>query len=279
MLNLVAAITWTVSPTIVDLGVLSLRWYGLLFATGFALGYFITKKVYQKAGRSESELDTLLWFVVGGAIIGARLGHVFFYNWEYYSQHLLEIPQVWQGGLASHGGGIGLFLALWLYSRYVIKQPMLWITDRIAMSVPLAGAFIRLGNLMNHEIVGAPTEVPWAFLFTKYESVPLPRHPAQLYEASAYLLIFAWLFFLFWRSNAKQKPGLLTGLVLVLIFIARFLIEFVKEVQEPWEVGLTLNMGQMLSIPMILAGLALILYARQRGQVENPLDKQSTQSV
>jgi len=279
MLNLVAAITWTASPTIIDLGLLSLRWYGLLFATGFALGYFITKRVYQEAGHSERELDTLLWFVVGGAIIGARLGHVFFYNWDYYSQHLLEIPQVWQGGLASHGGGIGLFLALWLYSRYVIKRPMLWITDRLAMSVPLAGAFIRLGNLMNHEIVGAPTEVPWAFLFTRYESVPIPRHPAQLYEAGAYLLIFAWLFFLFWRSNAKQKPGMLTGLVLVLIFIARFLIEFVKEVQEPWEVGLTLNMGQMLSIPMILAGLALIFYARQRKQVENPLDKQSTQSV
>jgi phosphatidylglycerol---prolipoprotein diacylglyceryl transferase len=279
MLNLVAAITWTVSPTIVDLGLLSLRWYGLLFATGFALGYFITKRVYQETGYSEQALDTLLWFVVGGAIIGARLGHVFFYNWDYYRQHLLEIPQVWQGGLASHGGGIGLFLALWLYSRYVIKQPMLWITDRLAMSVPLAGAFIRLGNLMNHEIVGAPTEVPWAFLFTRYESVPIPRHPAQIYEALAYLLIFACLFFLFWRSNARQKPGLLTGLVLVLIFIARFLIEFVKEVQEPWEIGLTLNMGQILSIPMVLAGLALIFYARQRKQGEDSPNKQSTQSV
>ncbi len=279
MLHLVAAITWTVSPTIVDLGLLSLRWYGLLFATGFALGYFITKRVYQETGYSEQALDTLLWFVVGGAIIGARLGHVFFYNWDYYRQHLLEIPQVWQGGLASHGGGIGLFLALWLYSRYVIKQPMLWITDRLAMSVPLAGAFIRLGNLMNHEIVGAPTEVPWAFLFTRYESVPIPRHPAQIYEALAYLLIFACLFFLFWRSDARQKPGLLTGLVLVLIFIARFLIEFVKEVQEPWEIGLTLNMGQILSIPMVLAGLALIFYARQRKQGEDSPNKQSTQSV
>ena len=279
MLPYLAYITWTIDPEIVGLGPVSLRWYGLLFATGFAIGYFITRKVYQQAGLSETQLDLLLWFVVGGAIIGARLGHVFFYNWDYYSQHLLDIPQVWKGGLASHGGGIGLFLMLWVYSRKGIKNPFLWITDRLAMSVPLAGAFIRLGNLMNHEIVGAPTDVTWAFLFTRYESVPVPRHPAQLYEALAYFLIFVWLFFVFWKTSVKQKLGLLTGQVLLLIFLARFFIEFVKEVQEPWEQGLSLNMGQMLSIPMILAGLILIFYAWQRPPVENSLDKQSTKSV
>lgn len=258
MLPTLAYITWTVSPEIVSLGPLTLRWYGLLFATGFALGYFITRQVFRHEGQTEADLDTLLWFVVISAIVGARLGHVFFYNWTYYSQHLAEIPMVWKGGLASHGGGIGLFIALWLYSRLVIHKPFLWITDRLAMSVPLAGAFIRLGNLMNHEIVGAPTDVPWAFVFTLYENQPIPRHPAQLYEAAAYLLGFACLFFVCWKTKATQKPGLLTGLVLVLIFVARFLIEFVKEVQEPWEQGLTLNMGQMLSLPMIAVGLLLI---------------------
>jgi prolipoprotein diacylglyceryl transferase len=272
-----AYITWTVSPEIVTLGPITLRWYGLLFATGFAIGYFLTRQVFRREGESEATLDTLLWFLVLSAIIGARLGHVFFYGWDYYSQHLIDIPMVWKGGLASHGGGIGVFIALWLYSRFVIHRPMLWITDRIAMSVSLTGMFIRLGNLMNHEIVGAPTNVPWAFLFTRFESNPIPRHPAQLYEALAYLLIFACLFYLFWRTKAPEYRGLITGLVLVLIFVARFLIEYLKEVQEPWELGLTLNMGQQLSIPMILAGIALIIYAWRWHRTNRQSDQASTE--
>jgi len=260
-------ITWTVDPELFSFWVLHFRWYGLLFATGFAIGYYLTRQVFRAEALPEQWLDSLLFTLMISSIIGARLGHVFFYQWDYYRDHLLAIPQIWQGGLASHGGAIGLMLGLWLYSRYITRRPLLWLTDRLAMSIALTGTLIRLGNLFNHEIVGAETDVPWAFIFTRYggEVVHVPRHPAQLYEAGAYLLIFALLYWRFWHSPAKQQQGHLTGLFFVLVFGARFLIEFVKEVQVERELGMALNLGQQLSIPLIIIGLLLMLRAfRQR---------------
>ncbi|MEM9986854.1 MAG: prolipoprotein diacylglyceryl transferase [Bacteroidota bacterium] len=251
-------ITWTVDPELLNFWIIHIRWYGLLFACGFAIGYYITQRVFQAEKLPEEWLDYLLLVLVLGTIAGARLGHVFFYQWDYYQDNLVEIPMIWKGGLASHGGAIGIFTGLWLFSRYVSKKPILWASDRLAMSVALTGCMIRLGNLMNHEIVGAPTEVAWAFIFTRYEAEPVPRHPSQLYEAIAYLLIFIILFWCYWRTDLKQRLGYLTGLFFVLIFGARFLIEFVKEVQVSKELEMTLNLGQWLSIPLILIGLYLM---------------------
>lgn len=257
-----AYIEWTVNPEIFALGPIHLRWYGLLFATGFGLGYFITRKVFLEEKNPEAWLDPLLLLMALGTMLGARFGHVFFYNWEYYSAHPDEILKIWQGGLASHGAFVGLMLAFWAFSKFWSKKSILWITDRIAMSVALGGVFIRLGNLFNHEIVGAPTEVPWAFIFTLYpDRVPIPRHPAQLYESFSYLIIAGILAWLFWRTKAKERQGLLTSLFLILVFGARFLIEYVKEVQEAFELDMSLKMGQQLSIPLILLGLAGVAWA------------------
>lgn len=256
-------INWTVDPEIFGFWVIHVRWYGLLFASGFAIGYVLTQRVFRAEKMPEAWLDYLLMALVIGAIVGARLGHVFFYQWDYYQDHLLEIPQIWKGGLASHGGALGVFLTLWMFSRWVSKRPLLWVTDRIAMSVALTGTCIRLGNLMNHEIVGAPTEVAWAFLFHRYEADPIPRHPAQLYEALAYLLIFVFLYWQFWYTQAKAQLGKLTGYFLVLVFGARFFIEFFKEVQVEKELTMTLNLGQWLSLPLILAGLWLVFGQRR----------------
>lgn len=255
----ITSIFWNVDPEIFAIGPIHLRWYGLLFATGFFLGFLITRKVFRVEKENEEWLDSLLLHLVLGAVIGARLGHVFFYGWDYYQDHLLEIPMIWQGGLASHGGGIGVILAYWLFSRNVSKKPMLWIMDRTAMSVALAGCFIRLGNLFNQEIVGIETDVPWAFVFALRDEVT--RHPAQLYESLSYLTIFGILSYLFWKTPAKKYSGLLTGLCFALIFIARFIIEFWKENQEAFEDGMAYNMGQLLSIPMVILGLTLVILA------------------
>lgn len=265
-MNPLLYITWTANPEILSWEFIHIRWYGLLFATGFAIGYYLTQRLFKAEKLPEAWLDGLLLTIVAGAIIGARLGHVFFYQWDYYQDHLAEIPQIWQGGLASHGGAIGLFLALWIFSRRVSKKPLLWITDRIAMSVALAGTLIRLGNLMNHEIVGALTDVPWAFIFTRYEADPVPRHPSQLYEALAYLLIFVVLYRMYWYTAAKEKIGQLTGWFFVLVFGARFVIEFFKEVQVAKELSMTLNLGQQLSIPLIIWGIYLILRPRPKNE-------------
>jgi len=264
MLDLLAYIEWTVNPEIVNFGPIAVRWYGLLFSSGFAIGYLITQYVFRMEKEPEEWLDILLIIIVFSAILGARLGHVFFYSWDYYQDHLVEIPMIWKGGLASHGGAIGLFIGIYLFSRYVSKRPMLWIMDRIAMSVAFTGCLIRLGNLMNHEIVGATTDVPWGFYFSRY--IPpqgvtgglLPRHPAQLYESLAYLAIAGLLSWMFFKTKAKEKTGLLSGVFFLTVFGARFIIEFFKEVQETFEIGLTLNMGQILSIPLILLGTWLI---------------------
>ena len=249
-------IHWDVSPELLRLGPFALRWYGLCFALGFLLGYFIVRWIFQREHKPERDLDRLLFYMLAGTIIGARLGHCLFYEPAFYLRHPLEILMIWKGGLASHGGAIGILISLYLYSRSRPEQPYLWLLDRIAIPTALGGCFIRLGNLFNSEILGTPTDVPWAFVFARIDDVP--RHPAQLYESIVYLLIFAVLLAVYRKLGERTPRGLLTGLFLALVFGARFLIEFVKVRQAAFGEGLPLSMGQLLSIPMILAGLVLL---------------------
>ena len=268
-------INWDISPEIFNLGGISIRYYGLLFAVAFILGYKVEEKMFKSEGLPMAWLDKLWLYVAIATIVGARLGHCIFYDWAYYSQHPLEMilpvrfsPEFkFTGcqGLASHGAAIGIIAGLWYYSRKVSKKSIFWILDRAVIPIALAGFFIRTGNLMNSEIVGLPTNMPWGFRFMNSDlpNPELPRHPAQLYEAICYLFSFFVLMYLYWRTNVKKKMGFIFGAFLILIFSARFIIEFVKEVQEPWEAGMALNMGQILSIPFILAGIFMLWYSKK----------------
>ena len=266
-------VNWDVSPEIFNIGGISIRYYGLLFALAFIFGYKIEEKMFKSEGLPMKWLDKLWIYVAIATIVGARLGHCIFYDWAYYSEHPLEMILPVQftpefkftgyQGLASHGAAIGIIAGLWYYSRKVSKKSIFWILDRAVIPIALAGFFIRMGNLMNSEIIGLPTTMPWGFRFVNahIENPELPRHPAQLYEAICYLISFFVLMYLYWRTNVKKRMGFLFGAFLILIFIARFIIEFVKEVQEPWEEGMLLNMGQILSIPFILVAIFMLWYS------------------
>ncbi len=269
-------ITWSFDPYIID-SFISVRWYGLMFALGFLIGYHIINKMFKREGCKESWSGSLLIWVGIGTIIGARLGHVFFYAWDYYSQNLMEIFKTWEGGLASHGGAIGVIIAVMLYSKYVTKRNALWAFDRLVVPVALVGAFIRLGNLFNSEIFGHATTLPWGFMFVDspewhkcYEGQAC--HPTQLYEALSYLAIFILLLWMYWKKNAQERQGLIFGTFLTTLFSARFLIEFVKNPQADFENDMFFNMGQLLSIPFIIIGIILIIYAikRPRQKIEYP---------
>jgi len=268
-----AYIYWNVSPDILRIGGFSLRWYGVLFAVLFALGYLMGKWIMRIEHKDERNLDKLLVYLILGTIIGARLGHCFFYEPGYYLRHPVEILEVWKGGLASHGGALGVLAALYLYARHHRDHPLMWLLDRVVVPTALGGALIRLGNLFNSEILGDPTHVPWAFVFLRVDSVP--RHPAQLYEAMAYLMIFSGLFFIYRRLQARTPPGLLVGIFLCQCLCCSFLIEFVKERQAAYEQHLPLSVGQMLSIPFVLAGLVLIWRARNRAKRTDSLNRSS----
>ncbi len=263
-------INWKVDPEIFHIGFLHVRYYGLCFAIAFMLGYHLLERMFKSENIQLEWLEKLFMYVVIGTVVGARLGHVFFYGWDYYSQNLGDIIKIWEGGLASHGGAIGILIALYFYSKNVSHKSMIWTLDRLVVVVALAAVFIRLGNLMNHEIYGHATTVPWAFRFiTNIHAwqngaeamFSAPSHPTQLYEASCYLITFIVLFFTYWKTNAKEKQGLLFGIFLIGIFLSRFFIEFVKNDQESFEQGMTLNMGQILSIPFVLAGIYFIYNA------------------
>lgn len=262
MINFLSFITWNVNPEIFSLGPLSIRWYGLLFASGFLIGYYIGEKMLKSEGVDQKWLDSLFFYLIIATVIGARLGHVFFYGWDYYSQNPKEIFMIWHGGLASHGGALGIIIAMYIHSRKVTKRTILWSLDRIAVPTALVGTFIRTGNLMNSEIYGIETNLPWGFIFERNGEL-MAKHPTQIYESLAYLIAFAILMFLYWKTNSKNRPGLLLGAFFVLIFTARLFIEFIKEDQEAFEAGMTLNMGQWLSIPFIVLGVFLIVRAIQ----------------
>jgi len=258
-MNPLAVIHWAANPEIIHLGPFRIRWYGLLFALGFLLGYRIVLGMYRREGKPTGDLDRMLIYMIVGTIVGARLGHCFFYEPAYYLSHPAEIVKFWKGGLASHGGAIGIFTAFFLYSRRHPDPPLLWILDRLAGPTALGGCFIRIGNLFNSEILGVPASVPWAFVFERVDEVP--RHPVQLYESLSYLTIFVILMAIYRRYGAKVRPGLLLGLFFVLVFSARFLLEFAKSRQAAFDQDLPLSMGQMLSLPLVAVGIVLLVRA------------------
>lgn len=273
---MVLGIDWNVTSELID-GWATPNKYGLLFVTGLFIGFFVIKRMFAKEEIPEKVLDQLLVYVIVSTIVGARLGHVLFYGPYFdgvnsegyfergYFSHPLDILKVWEGGLASHGAAILILIALYIFSKKVSHKPYIWILDRIAAPIAIAGMFIRLGNLVNHEIIGDPTDLPWGFRFNQagdeylIEGVQVFRHPAQLYEAIFYLLTFALLMYMYWKTNAKYKPGVLFGTFMIVLWTGRFLVEFVKVGQASHDATLPLKTGQLLSIPLILAGV-FILY-------------------
>lgn len=359
------AIVWNADPEIFSVGSLSLRWYGLLFALGFVIGYILFQNFFKREGISFEYLDKLLVYMAVGTVVGARLGHCLFYDPKYYLSNPFEILKVWEGGLASHGAAIGILLALWLFVRKY-KFSYIWLLDRIVIPVALAGAFIRTGNLMNSEIYGVATKSASGFIYvhdltrqleklkavnnityrvlndslTDGKALPMevqitlgpqlrdsssaalfaelrlkeylannplveetdfyylpeqdfkyrieknpkgryvvtanflgvPKYPTQIFEALSYLFIFLVLYGLYLRFGTGLYKGLLFGLFLLLVFSARFLIEFIKEFQSAFEANLPLNMGQLLSIPFIIAGIYFIVksYQRKEKSIHSP---------
>lgn len=263
-MNLLLSIHWNANPELFSLGPISIRWYGMMFALGFLFGFSILTRMFKYEGSDPIWVEKLFVYVIIATIVGARLGHVFFYGWEYYSKHLIEIflpiakgengyKFVGFQGLASHGGAFGIILAVWLFSKQVTKRPILWTLDRLIVPIALVGAMIRTGNLMNSEIYGVATNLPWGFIFDRNNET-IAKHPTMIYEALCYLITFGILMYCYYKKkNLKDRTGFLTGVFFIGVFLTRFLIEFIKEDQEAFESGMALNMGQILSIPFVLA--------------------------
>lgn len=268
-----AIIHWNSDPELFNLWGISFRYYSLCWMIGIVLAYLVARRVFLKNKIGHEIIDSLAAYVIVGTLVGARLGHCLFYDWEYFSHHILEIflPLSFSpsgvtftgyAGLASHGGAIGIVAALLIF-HFRHKIPLSFLFDSLALVAPLTGAFIRIGNFFNSEIIGSPTNSSFGIIFERVDSVP--RHPAQLYEAIAYLLIFSILLLLV-KQSKMQRAWRIFGLSLSLIFIARFIIEFCKEVQEPFEEGLRtaigMDMGQLLSIPFIIIGIVFLFFPK-----------------
>ena len=279
-LGLPAFVTWEADPRLID-SFITVRWYGLMFAIGFLIGYKVVERIFKHEGAPERWLGTLLLWVIAGTIIGARLGHVFFYEWDVYSHDPVRILYIWEGGLASHGGTIGVILGVLCFSWFTARRSPMWTFDRLVIPIAMVGALIRLGNLMNHEIYGHVTDMPWGFRFIDNVNAwmagaepvfTLPSHPTQLYEAGWYLGLFALLMWMYWRRDAERRPGLIFGVFLTLLFAGRFAIEYVKNVQVGFEEEMIahwgMNMGQVLSLPFIVAGVFFIVRACRRPAVD-----------
>jgi len=249
-------IEWSVNPILVSFGSLSIHWYGVLFASAILSGFAVMNWIYKQENKPIEELESLQIYIVIGIVVGARLGHCLFYDPVYYLSNPLKILAINEGGLASHGGGIGAMLATWYYARKN-SISLLYLLDRLAIPTALFAFFVRMGNLMNSEIIGKQTEIFLGFVFTRVDT--LPRHPAQLYEALTYIAIFA-LLLLFYKKG-KTQSGFLFGSFLSLVFMGRFIIEFVKERQASHTVDTFLSTGQFLSIPFLLIGVFLIFYS------------------
>jgi prolipoprotein diacylglyceryl transferase len=268
---MISFITWNVNPEIFTIPYFDhpVRWYGLSWALGFFLSQQLMYYIYKKEGRPAKEVETLTIYVVLAAILGARFGHFLFYEPSVFFTDPLQILLPPYSGLASHGGAIGVLIALWFFSKKT-NVKYLWIVDRLVIISALTGCLIRLGNLMNSEMVGLPTEMPWAFIFVQYDGIP--RHPAQLYEAIYCFLLFVCLYFT-WRRKFKTLPdGMLTGWFLVILFTLRFFDEFLKLNQVTFEADLLLNMGQILSIPFVIAGIAILIMAYRKGKKADSAD-------
>ena len=259
---------WDVDPVIFSLGRIDIRYYSLFFIIAFTIGYYIFKYFFKREQVPLKILDPLLYTLIIGTLVGARLGHCLFYQPDYYLANPIKILYVWEGGLASHGGAIALLLAMWWFAHHYGRKnhfSFLWIMDRLGIAVALAGFFIRMGNLMNSEIYGNETTMPWGFVFLRNGELA-PKHPTQLYEALSYLALFVLLLFLYRKRLPRLKEGTLFGIFLLVLFAARFFIEYIKEPQVPFEESMALNMGQILSIPFIFAGAVLLLYSIMRGK-------------
>ena len=262
---------WHVDPVIFHIGSFGLRWYSILFVSGFVLGWYIFRWFFRREGVSENLLDSLLYTLLIATIVGARLGHCIFYQPDYYFgswQGFLEIFMPWKGGLASHGGTIVLFFAMLWYAHHYGKKnhfDFVWLLDRLCIAVAFAATFIRLGNLMNSEIYGDVTSLPWGFIFDlRHETEP--KHPTQIYEALSYLVLGIVLILMYRYKLDKLYRGTFIGIFFIVCFGMRFLIEFIKEPQVAFEDNMFLNMGQVLSIPFILIGVGFLVYAFVRKQ-------------
>ena len=296
-------ITWNVDPVLFSIGNLHVRWYGLLWALGFFIGYFIMKRIYKREHMAEDSLDKLLIYMLVSTIIGARLGHCLFYEPDYYLSNPLKMLAVWEGGLASHGGAIGILIGLWLYVRSYNKSKKektdlqrinyIWILDRIVVAVCLVGALIRVGNVFNHEIYGTPTSLPWGFVFLRgaeqfcgtvdnYTACNawdapcppnewLPCHPTGLYEAFFCLVAMGILLWMYYKRDlGNRQPGLMFGTFLIIIFGSRIGIEFLKNVQVDFERNMVFDMGQWLSVPFVIIGIVMIVWSfAQRTKTQN----------
>lgn len=261
------SIIWNPSPEIVDFGAFALRYYSLMFVLAFLLGIYIEKKLYKNDQVDEEIVDSLFVYVALATLLGARLGEVFFYNWSYFKHHLLEILVPIQfspfkiigfSGLASHGAAIGILISIFLFQRYRLPQKSyLWIIDRVVIPVAIGGAFVRIGNLMNSEIVGKYTGSDFGFVFKRLGETE-PRYPTQIYEAIGYVLVFLVIWFIYWKTDKKKQEGFIFGVFMILLWSVRFIVEYWKERQDGEDMNALLNMGQTLSIPMILIGVFFV---------------------
>ncbi|MCC5926667.1 MAG: prolipoprotein diacylglyceryl transferase [Bacteroidetes bacterium] len=246
--------------TISQIGPIAIRWYGLMFAASFLLGYYLGSKTFEHAGKPQEQPETLFIYLMIGTVLGARLGHVFFYDFDYYIRNLNEIFYFWQGGLASHGAVAGVLLAIYAFTRKYPDSGFLWTADRIAIPFAIGGSFVRIGNFFNSEILGSPTDVSWAVIFVREDMVP--RHPAMLYESFLYMVIFVILIFVYRYFRNNPPVGILSGIFMAGIFLARFVIEFAKERQPGFDETLAfLSMGQILSLPLVAVGIWLLAKA------------------
>lgn len=247
---------WNPDPELFSLGPFHVRWYGLLFALAFLSSFAVMVWVFRREKKGEDLLNKLFLYVFVAVVVGARLGHCLFYSPEYYLSHPLEILKIWEGGLASHGAAAGILIALWLYVKRTPGTTFTWVADRVSLVIPLAAIFVRLGNFFNSEILGLPSNAAWAVVFSRIDDIP--RHPVQLYEALAYLLIFGIMMLLYLRGMSS-RPGRLSGGMVAMLFSARFVLEFFKTGQSTLDPSMPITMGQMLSVPLVGFGIWMLL--------------------
>ena len=252
------AVTWDVDPVLLRIGSFEIMWYGLCWVAALGIGVLYFSN-FIKREKLNPNLESIFWWGAIATVVGARLGHCLFYDPVYYFTHPIEFLYFREGGMASHGAAVGLLVGLWGFSRRH-KLPYIWSLDRVMIPVTVGGAIVRFGNLINSEIYGHATDLPWGFLFVRTGEV-VPKHPTQIYEALCYLLTFAVLLFLYYKKDmGRKRPGLLFGVGLIGVFLSRFLLEFIKNPQVAAETTMLLNIGQLLSIPFILAGILMVVW-------------------
>ena len=252
---------WNIDPALFRLGSLQLRYYGILFVGSFFIAMYVAARIFESEGKESKLLEPLLFYALIGTIVGSRLMHCFAYEPQRCLSNPIEIIKVWEGGLASHGGLLGVLIAFWLFSkRYNVD--FFWLISRIAIVGPIVAAAVRIGNFFNSEILGRATDVPWAVIFARIDTIP--RHPVQLYEAVAYLLFFLILYVTYRRVGPQRATHIIPGLFLVLMFSARFMLEFFKTEQATYELDSTFTVGQMLSLPLIAVGIVWLIYGLKR---------------